>query len=324
MIEPDSIIKAATKIAPYIITTPLLESDALNKQFGGRLLFKCESLQRTGSFKLRGAVHKLLNLHPDDARAGIIAYSTGNHAQGVALGCRLLQIDAKIIMPDDAPKIKIANTEALGAHIEFYRRNIDDRAVIAEEISRQEGRTLIPPYNDNDIITGQGTVGVEIINDLQKRNIIPDALFCPCGGGGLIAGISTIMHNVYPNLEIYTVEPENFNDTQKSLIAKKRLAISPNFPKTICDALTTETPGEISFAINQKHDCAGLTARDDSVQQAMKLCLEQLKLICEPSGIIGLASLIEGQYQLAGKTAIIVISGGNIDGDEFLQQIKKD
>jgi threonine dehydratase len=312
MINASDILAAAKRLEGKVVCTPLLESDWLNEHFGGRILFKAECLQRTGSFKIRGATNKMLSLDKDELQRGVVAYSSGNHAQGVATAAKSLGVNATIVMPRDVPEIKLANTRALGATVVLYERNTEDREAIAARIAREQGLCIIPPFNDNLIIAGQGVVGLEILQQLSQLSIVPDAMLCPCGGGGLIAGTATALKSEIPEIEIYAVEPEFFDDTRRSLLADEKLENLPG-NQSICDAIVTPTPGELTFEINRNLLTGGLAVPDKAVVEAISLAFTRLKLVVEPGGAVGLAALVSGAYQLKGKTVVIVLSGGNMD-----------
>ncbi len=312
MLHIDQIIKAATTLRPHIVRTPLLESDLLNEQLGGRVLFKTENLQRTGSFKIRGASNKILNLTPQQRDQGVVAYSSGNHAQGVAAAAARVGISATIVIPEDAPALKIANTKAYGANVVLYDRYQQSREEIAADIAQRQSRVIIPPYDDADIIAGQGTVGLEIAEQLDEKSIVIDALLCPCGGGGLVAGVSSVLKARIPDVSIYSVEPEGFDDTKRSLDSGQRKSNTPGV-SSICDAIVTPTPGELTFEINRKLLKGGLVVSDEAVMQAVVEAYTRLKLVVEPGAAVGLAAILSGAYQLEGKTVAVVLSGGNID-----------
>ena len=312
MIEISDIQRAAERLRGKVVRTPLLESDWLNNSLGGRVLFKAECLQRTGSFKIRGATNKLSSLDENERQRGVVAYSSGNHAQGVAAAAKLMGISARIVMPRDVPEIKLANTRAYGASVVLYERETEDREAITSDIARQEGLGIIPPYNDELIIAGQGTVGLEIIQQLQQDTIQADAILCPCGGGGLIAGVATAIKSSMPEIEIFAVEPQGFDDTRRSLLAGERLANTPGM-RSICDAIVTPTPGVLTFEINQKLLAGGLAVSDIAVVEAMVTAFTRLKLVVEPGGSVGLAALMSGAYPLDGKTVVVILSGGNMD-----------
>jgi threonine dehydratase len=312
MIDISDIEQAAQRLTQKVVCTPLIEFDLLNTQLDGRVLFKTECLQTTGSFKIRGATNKLLSLSERERRRGVVAYSSGNHAQGVAAAAMLMGIKARIVMPRDAPEIKLANTRSYGASVVLYERNTESREQIANAIASDDGLSLIPPYDDEMVIAGQGTVGLEILQQLQQQAISVDALLCPCGGGGLIAGVSTAVKSRRPDIEIFAVEPTDFDDTRRSLIADERLANAPGV-SSICDAIVTPTPGELTFEINRKLLSGGIAVSDAAVAEAVMYAFTRLKLVVEPGGAVGLAALLCGAFPLKGKTVVVILSGGNMD-----------
>lgn len=303
---------AADRLTGKAVITPLLESRALNERLGGRVLIKPETLQYTGSFKFRGAYNKLSQLTEEQRKGGVVAYSSGNHAQGVAAAARLLGIPAAIVMPSNAPAIKLANTRGYGAEVVPYERSVEDRKAIAEALAAERGAVLAPPYDDPDIIAGQGTCGLEIFRQAREMGATPDLLLVCCGGGGLTAGISTAAAALAPETEVYTVEPAGWDDTARSLAAGKRLA-NEDPPASFCDALLAPTPGALTFDINRRLVTAGVSVSDQEVAEAMRYAFSTLKLVVEPGGAVTLAALLAGRIALEGRCAAIVLSGGNVD-----------
>jgi len=290
--------------------TPLLESDALNELTGARLLFKAESLQRTGSYKFRGAYNRLARLSPEERQRGIVAFSTGNFGQAVACAARLLGIPAIIIVPKDAPTVKVDNCRAFGAEVMFYdRQRTHHREELAQELSQRRGLTIIPPGDDAWVIAGYGTAGSEILD--QHPGPI-DALLCPCGGGGLSAGIAIAFAERQPATELYTVEPAGFDDTARSLACGERVAIAPG-QRSICDAILTPMPAELPFRTLRERITRGLVVADGATLQAMAMAAKHLRLVLEPAGAIAFAAVLSGTFPAHGKTVAIVCSGGNVD-----------
>ncbi|MFT5220476.1 MAG: threonine dehydratase [Planctomycetota bacterium] len=306
---------AQQRLQGLVNLTPIIESEELNQRYGGRILFKAECLQRTGSFKIRGASNKLLSLSAENLRNGVVAYSSGNHAQGVAAAAQAMGVPATIVIPRDAPALKIANTRAFGAEVVLYERNSESREQIAADIASQKSAAIVPPYDDEDVIAGQGTVGLEILDQL---GFSPDAVLCPCGGGGLVSGLATALKGSDDSIDVFAVEPENFDDTCRSLELGQRVANAAGV-SSICDAIVTPTPGEITFEINRRLLSGGIKVSDDMVRQAVIEAYTRLKLVVEPGAAVGLAALCGGQYQLQGKTIVIVLSGGNMDIDTLIQ-----
>ncbi len=314
-------IEAAEKrLAGRAVVTPLIESPALNERLGGRVLLKAETLQRTGSFKFRGAFNKISQI-PERARArGVIAYSSGNHAQGVAAAARLLGIPATIVMPSDAPAIKIENTRALGAEVVLYDRHREAREEVAGRLLAERRATLVRPYDDPDVIAGQGTCGLEIARQAEAAGARLDAALVCCGGGGLIAGTATALASLSPGIAIYAVEPEGFDDTTRSLAGGRRVSNDPA-ARSFCDALLAPTPGELTFAINRRLLAGGLAVSDREVAQAMAYAFRTLKLVVEPGGAVALAALLAGRFDARDKTVAVTLSGGNVDAATFAEAI---
>lgn len=315
--------EAAARLAGHAVVTPLLESPALNRRVGGRLLIKAECLQRTGSFKFRGAFSRLGLLHAAERKRGVVAYSSGNHAQAVAAAARLLGIAATIVMPVDAPSAKIAATRGWGAEIVTYDRYRENREAIAERIAAERGAVLIAPYDDLGIIAGQGTLGLELAEQAAALHAALDAVLVPCGGGGLIAGTATALRTRLPELAIYAVEPAGFDDTRRSLAAGRRLANPPLSPETLsfCDALLAPMPGALTFPINQRLLAGGLTVDDGEVARAMAAAFAELKIVLEPGGAVALAAALEGKIETRDRTTAVVGSGGNVNAAVFAAAI---
>ncbi|HEX6563985.1 MAG TPA: threonine/serine dehydratase [Chthoniobacterales bacterium] len=305
---------AADLIQGVAVRTPLLEFQPLNEAAGGRVLVKFEGAQHTGSFKFRGAYNRLARI-PKEARAsGVVAWSSGNHAQGVAAAAKLLGIPATIVMPADAPSIKLENTRALGAEVILYDRLAESREKIARELANTRGAVLVPSFDDPFIIAGQGTIGLEIVDQAgQAQARVTQILVC-CGGGGLIAGIATAIKASAPDIDLYAVEPAGFDDTTRSLITGKRETVGTN-AASICDALLTPSPGELTFPINQRLLSGGLVVTDDQVRAAMQFAFAKMKLVVEPGGAVALAALLAGIAPPApkGGDIVVVVSGSNVD-----------
>lgn len=305
---------AADLLRGVAVRTPLLEYQPLNEAAGGRVLVKFEGAQHTGSFKFRGAYNRLARI-PERARAsGVVAWSSGNHAQGVAAAARLLGIPATIVMPADAPSIKLENTRALGAEVVLYNRLTESREEIARKLANARGAALVPSFDDPFVIAGQGTIGLEIIDQAVQAHANVTRLLVCCGGGGLIAGIATAIKAAAPNINIYAVEPAGFDDTARSLVTGERETVEPN-ASSICDALLTPRPGELTFPINQHLLSGGLVVTDDQVRVAMRFAFSKMKLVIEPGGAVALAALLAGIAPPAGQDGdtVVVISGSNVD-----------
>jgi threonine dehydratase len=307
---------AAKKLAGVAIRTPLVNSPVLDALLGARVFLKAETLQRTGSFKFRGAYNRISSIAPDKRAGGVVAYSSGNHAQGVAHAAALCNMPAVIVMPSDAPKAKRERTAALGAEVVQYDRDTEDRAAIARDIAAKRGAVLVPPFDDPFVIAGQGTAGCEICEDLDKLGLKPDVAVVGASGGGLIAGIALAMKARVPGVKFYSAEPEGFDDTLRSFRSGRR-ETNPRMSGTICDALMTSTPGVITWEINRKLVGEGVSASDTEVGRAVAFAFRELKLVVEPGGAIGLAALLAGKLDIKGKVVVAVLSGGNVDAELF-------
>ncbi len=307
---------AAERLAGHAIVTPLLSSPALDRCVGGRILLKAETLQRTGSFKFRGAYNRISQIPEAERRAGVVSYSSGNHAQGVAAAAALLGVPATIVMPEDAPAIKLANTRGYGAEVVLYDRVTQVREEIGAELAARRGATMVRPYDDPAIIAGQGTCGLEIAHQAAAQDARLDALLVCCGGGGLTAGCALALAELSPETAVYTVEPEGFDDTARSLAAGARVANDPA-ARSFCDALLVPTPGELTFAINRRLLAGGISVSDAEVAAAMVYAFKTLKLVVEPGGAVALAALLAGRFDARGKTVALTLSGGNVDPETY-------
>ncbi|MER9937069.1 threonine/serine dehydratase [Mesorhizobium sp. M0088] len=302
---------AAARLSGLIIETPLIESQELNRRFGGRILFKPETLQRTGSFKFRGAYNKLSSLSEAERSQGVVAFSSGNHAQGVAASAAMFGVKAVIAMPSDAPAMKIANVRKMGAEVVPFDRFRDDRMTVIRPYM-ERGMVLVPPFDDPAIIAGQGTIGLELMRQAKALGVDLDAVIVPCGGGGLSSGISVAVKDASPDTSVWAVEPEHFDDTRQSLAAGARVSNEPGH-SSICDALLTAEPGVITFEINRRNLTGGIAVSDQAAAQAMRDAMAYLKLVVEPGGCVALAALSSGEIELSGKCIAVVLSGGNVD-----------
>ncbi len=308
--------EAARRLAGVALHTPLLSSAALDAITGGRVFLKAETLQRTGSFKFRGAYNKLAALPPEQRAGGVVAFSSGNHAQGVAAAARILGMPCVIVMPSDAPRAKRERTIALGAEVVLYDRLYEDREAIAEAIAAKRGAALVPPYDDALIIAGQGTAGREIVEDLAALSLEPDVVVVTASGGGLTAGIALAVKARVPAARVYTAEPAGFDDHARSFRSGQREQ-NAALTGTICDALMARTPGKLTFAINRSLVGAGVAASDDEVAAAVAFAFAELKLVVEPGGAVALAALMTGKIDVRDKVAVAVLSGGNVDPELF-------
>jgi threonine dehydratase len=316
MIGLADIEAAAGRLDGVAVRTPLVCNDELDQVAGGTVLIKPENLQVVGSFKIRGAYNLMSQLPPEIAARGVVAFSSGNHAQGVALAGQLLGIPAAIVMPQDAPQAKIENTKRLGGEVITYDRYTGDREAIAADIATQRGAALVPSYDHDHIIAGQGTVGLEIADQAIELGLSPDQVLINCGGGGLSAGSAVALKARLPDVSVHTVEPEAFDDTARSIASGERQRIEPG-GTSICDALLADAPGRLPFAIHQKHFGAGFVVSDAEVRRAMRFAFRHLKLVVEPGGAVSLAAVLAGKVRTAGRTTAIVLSGGNVDFELF-------
>jgi threonine dehydratase len=308
--------EAARRLAGVALRTPLLTSAALDALTGGRVFLKAETLQRTGSFKFRGAYNKLAAIPPERRGGGVVAFSSGNHAQGVAAAARLLGMPCVIVMPRDAPRSKRERTAAFGAEVVLYDRERDDREAIAAGIAARHGATLVPPYDDALIIAGQGTAGREIVEDLGALGLSPDVIVVTASGGGLTAGVALAVKARVPAAAVYTAEPQGFDDHARSFRSGRREQ-NAALTGTICDALMARSPGELTFAINRLLVDGGVAASDQEVAGAVAFAFRELKLVVEPGGAVALAALMTGKIDIKDKVAVAVLSGGNVDPEVF-------
>jgi len=307
---------AGRRLDGRVVRTPLLELPLLNERIGGRLLIKAEMLQRTGSFKFRGALNFLDRLKPEDRRRGVVAFSSGNHAQGVAAAARLLGVSATIVMPSDAPAVKLEGTRAQGAEVRLYDRWREDREELAKAIATERGASLVPPFDHPWTIAGQGTAGLEMFRQAAERGLRLDAVLVPCSGGGLVSGIALALSETSPETAIYSVEPTGFDDTARSLATGRPVANPPG-GRSICDALLSERPGVLTFAIMERLLSGGLAVDDRWTQEAMAVAFSDLKLVAEPGGATALAAVLSGVFEARGRTVAVVCSGGNVDPETF-------
>jgi threonine dehydratase len=309
----DDIRDAAAQIKGVAHHTPVLRSRTLDELAGAEVFLKCENYQRIGAFKFRGAYNAVSRLSPDQLQRGVAAYSSGNHAQAVALAARELGGTAVILMPEDAPKSKLDATAGYGAEVVTYDRYTGDRVAIGERLAADRGLALVPPYEHPHIIAGQGTAALELIEEAGPL----DALVVPVGGGGLMAGSATAATSLVPGIRMIGVEPQNGDDTKRSLEAGARVSIP--VPRTIADGLAAEIPGELTFSINQKLVDGIVTVGDDAIREAMRFAFERLKTVIEPSGAVGLAALLTGAVSDLPARVGVIISGGNVAPARFAE-----
>ena len=304
---------AEVRLRGWLVETPVLESEAINARVGARVLCKAECLQHAGSFKIRGALNRLLQLSADERQAGVVAFSSGNHAQAVALAARWLHVPATIVMPSDAPAVKRKRTRELGADVVLYDREREDREAIAARIAEERGAALVPPFEHSHIIAGQGTLARELARAARRRHAEIDALYVPVSGGGLIAGCALAIKDEWPDCAVYGVEPRGFEDLAASLAAGERRTVLPG-ATTLCDGLKAPTPGAIAFAINRRALAGALAVDDDQIRDAMVTAVEHLRVVVEPSGAAALAALL-ADPQPRGRCVAVVLSGGNVDSE---------
>lgn len=309
---------AASRLQGIAVRTPLIESATLNERAGGRVLLKAETLQRTGSFKIRGAYNLMCRLTAEQAARGVVAWSSGNHAQGVASAGRLLGIRTAIVLPADAPRAKRENTARLGGEIISYDRYSGDREAIARQVAADRGAEIVPSYDHEHIIAGQGTVGLEVAGQAAQLGVDPQQVLICCGGGGLTAGSAIALRAHYPSVRIFTVEPQAFDDTARSLATGEREQVAAG-ARSICDALQAQTPGALTFPINRELVTGGLSVSDDEVRDAMRFAFRELKLVVEPGGAAALAAVLAGKIETAGCVTAVVLSGGNVDSELFAE-----
>ncbi|MGE0008361.1 MAG: threonine/serine dehydratase [Parvibaculaceae bacterium] len=317
----DDVVEARDRLAGRAIITPLIEAPALDALSGGRVLVKAECLQRTGSFKFRGAWNCISRLSAQTARGGVVAYSSGNHAQGVAAAAQMMRLPALIVMPEDTPEIKKANTRSYGAEVVTYDRATGDREEIAGKIAGERGAVIVPPFEHPLIIAGQGTSGLEIIEQAAARDLRLDAVLAPASGGGLAAGNALAFGAYSPATQVHTVEPEGFDDHARSLRSGRR-EHNERSSGSICDALLAPAPGELTFAVNRSRLAAGLAVSEAEVRRAMVFAFQHLKIVIEPGGAVGLAAVLARKIPTEGRTIAVIVSGGNVDPEFFADVLK--
>ncbi|MCF8482596.1 MAG: threonine/serine dehydratase [Rhodospirillum sp.] len=305
---------AAARLRGQVVETPLLESPVLNDLVGGRLLVKAECLQRTGAFKLRGATNALAVLDAETRARGVVTHSSGNHAQAIAAAAKAWGVPATIVMPDDAPALKVALTKAHGARVIQGPRS--QREELAAQAVTETGGVLIPPFDHSDVIAGQGTAGLEIMDQCAARDVVPDQVLVCCGGGGLTTGIATAVKGRNPGTAVWAVEPENYDDWVRSLEAGEIRGNGPLAP-TLCDAVQTQAPGKLTFPIGKALLTGAVAVSEEDVKRAMVLAFLHLKIVVEPGGAVALAAALAGKVPTEGKTTVVTASGGNVDPEVF-------
>lgn len=313
---------AARRLEGVTIRTPLLENERVNRKLGGRLFLKAECLQRTGSFKLRGAYNFLASMSEADRARGVVGWSSGNHAQGLAEAARLLGVKATIVMPADAPALKVANTRASGAEIVLYDRVKDSREAIGQGIAASTGATIVPPYDHPWILTGQGTAGLELAEQAKALGVTLDAVAAPCSGGGLATGVALGVKGLSPTTSVHAGEPAGFDDLARSLASGTKQK-NEKLSGSICDALLAPTPGDVTFPLAQRVLGPGLVVTDEEVLDAMEVAFREFKLVLEPGGAVALAAALTGKLTVKGRAVAVVCSGGNVDHATFRRALDR-
>jgi threonine dehydratase len=316
------ILAARQRIGALACRTPLIEHPALNAAAGGRVLLKAENLQRVGAFKFRGAYNKIAQVDAAAFPGGVVACSSGNHAQGVAAAATLRGLKSAIVMPADAPRLKIERTRAFGAEVVAYDRATEDRDAIARELCARRGAAYVHPFDDPDVIAGQGTAGIEMMEQAAALGVTPDLVLVGASGGGLIGGVSLAVKEASPATQIYSVEPAGFDDLARSL-AKGVRQRNDRLSGSICDALMSAMPGEITFEVARRTLAGGLSVTDEEAKEAVRFAFRELKLVVEPGGAVSLAAVLARKLDFAGKTVMAVLSGGNIDPALFAEIIQE-
>jgi threonine dehydratase len=309
MLTLDTIRQAAERIRPLVHRTPVVTSRTFDEAAGRRVFFKCENFQRAGAFKMRGATNRILSLSAAERARGVVAFSSGNHAQAVALAARDAGVRAVIVLPDDAPRTKLAATRGYGAEVVVYDRQREDRESLARRLSEREGLTLVPPFDDYHVIAGQGTCALELFEDVPDL----DALLTPCGGGGLFAGASTAAKALRPGVRCFPVESELSDDTRQSFLKGERVTIPP--PATVADGMRTQTPGALTFPVLRENAEDVLTVSEEEIVEAMRFLLFRMKVLAEPTGAVAAAAALFGRLPPGAARVGVVISGGNVDPD---------
>jgi threonine dehydratase len=319
----NDIEKAAERIKGLAVRTPVIESPRLNALAGGRVLIKAECLQRTGSFKFRGAWNRISQLDRQTAPGGVVAYSSGNHAQGVAAAAEIRGLKALIVMPADTPRIKQDNTRSYGAEVVTYDRATQSREAIAARHMTERGAVLVPPFEHPDVIAGQGTAGLELAEQAAALGVVLDDVLVCCSGGGLTAGVALALAERSPATKVHSVEPAGFDDYARSLKSGK-IERNPTASGSICDALLSPSPGEMTFAINSRRLGEGLSVTDAEAAEAVRFAFEALKLVIEPGGAVALAAVLTGKIATRGRAIGVIASGGNCDPDLYARILRRD
>lgn len=313
---------AAARLKGQAVTTPLIESSALNERVGGRVLLKCETLQISGSFKFRGAYNRISRFSDEEKARGVVAYSSGNHAQGVAAAAKRIGTRALIVMPHDCPLVKIDGVKAFGGEVRLYDRWKESREEIGAEIARERGSVLVPPFDDFHVMAGQGTVGLEMAGQARALGTTLDIVAAPASGGGLVGGVALAFEALSPSTEVLVSEPADYDDHARSLAAGERNGWSEaSPPPSFCDALMAPKPGEVTWPVNSRLLKGAVSATDAEVAEAMRFAFRWLKLVVEPGGACALACVLNGAIKAEGRTVGVVLSGGNVDPALFAEVI---
>jgi threonine dehydratase len=313
---------AGRRLEGIAIRTPLLENARVNAKLGGRLFIKAECLQRTGSFKIRGAYNFLASMSEADRKNGAVGWSSGNHAQGLAEAGRLLGVKTTIVMPADAPALKVANTRASGAEVVLYDRVKESREEIGQGIAKKTGATIVPPYDHVWILTGQGTAGLELAEQAKALGVTLDAVAAPCSGGGLSTGTALGVKGIMPNASVHAGEPAGFDDLARSLASGKKEK-NAKLSGSICDALLAPEPGDVTFPLAQQVLGPGLVVTDDEVLDAMEVAFREFKIVVEPGGAVALAAALTGKLPVKGRNVAVICSGGNVDHATFIRALSR-
>jgi len=307
---------ASAALEGIVFRTPLLANADVDAELGGRLLIKAECAQRTGAFKIRGAYNRMRRLSAAERARGAITYSSGNHALGVALAGRLLNVSALIVMPSDVPPAKMAAVRALGAEIATFERDTESSDEVVERLRARSGRIVVPPSADPRVLAGAGTAALELVAQARELGADPDVVLIPCGGGGLTAATAVVMQALSPGTGVYAAEPELFDDTRRSLAAGHPVP-NPKGRRTICDSIMTPIPNDVTFPINRALLEGGVVASDDAVRAAMRFAFERYKIVVEPGAAVGLAAVLSGDVDIRGRTVATIVTGGNVDPARF-------
>ena len=317
----EDVVDAAQRLEGFAVKTPLIWNRALDAATGAKVFVKAECLQRTGSFKFRGAYNRICRLTLEELKRGVVAFSSGNHAQGVAAAAGLMGTPAVIVMPADAPRAKIEGTLALGAEVITYDRWTESREAIGARIASERGSVLVPPFDDFHVVAGQGTVGLEAARQLQALGETADVALAPASGGGLVAGIGLAFGALSPATRIFAVEPEAYDDHAQSLKVGHPVAVKPDRDSRL-DALLSPAPGALTFALNGKQLSGAVGVSDGEAMAAVAFAFRHLKLVLEPSGAAALAAVLAGKVEAAGRTVLVVASGGNVDAEVYVEAIR--